>query len=218
MSKKPQNPLNFTILKELFEEEPTKSQRTQIRIADAAIHLYANEGAQATIFEKVAKEAKVSRALVLRYFPTYSDLLQFMAKYIRALFQQLVVARISQAKDPKDQLSAYVNSTFDWLKTHPHHAKVWLYFFYICSIDEQSRELHTSLVDMGHSRIQKIVESGQKTGVFPKADARAAARAIQIQITGSLTSYLTEERKSQLPHLAKATLQACMACLSINDR
>ena len=80
MPKAPKSAVHFTIGKGLFDDAPSKSQRTQIRIAEAAVKLYAKLGAQATIFEKIAEAAKVSRPLILRYFPTYQSLLLFMAQ------------------------------------------------------------------------------------------------------------------------------------------
>ena len=211
------NPLNFTVWKQLFPEAPTKSQQTQIRIAEAAIRLYAKEGAQATIFESIAQAAKVSRALILRYFPTYQSLMMFMAKYIRAQLQELAVQRLTAADGPKAQLEAYIDATFEWIEVYPHHVKVWLYFYYLCSLDKKTRDLNTELVDIGHKRIQKMIEEGQKAGVFPKGNATASAKAVQTLITGSLLSCLSENRKEDLQKIRKGTQRACRACLSIND-
>lgn len=211
------NPLNFTVWGQLFPAGPTKSQQTQIRIAEAAIRLYAKDGAQATIFENIAQAAKVSRALILRYFPTYSALMMFMAKYIRAQLQELAVQRLSAAEGPKAQLEAYIDSTFEWIEAYPHHVKVWLYFYYLSSLDKKTRDLNTELVDIGHKRIQRLIEDGQKAGVFPKSNASAAARALQTQLTGSLLSCMSENRREDLAKIRKATHRACRACLSVAD-
>lgn len=211
------DPLQFTVWKQLFPEAPSKSQVTQLRIAEAAIRLYAKAGAQSTTFEDIATAAKVSRALILRYFPTYPALMMFMAKYIRAQFQELAVRSINQADGAKAQLEAYVDCTFDWSKQYPHHVKVWIYFYYICALEPKTRELNTNLVDVGHRRIQSLIESGQAARDFPKGNASAAAKAIQTLITGSLLSCLTENRKEDFERIRKATHRACQACLSLTE-
>lgn len=209
------NPIQFTVWGQLFADQPTKSQRTQVRIADAAIQLYAKEGAQATTFEKIAKTAKVSRAITLRYFPDYRTLNAFVSKYIRAQFQELAVQRTMAAQGHKAQLAAYVDSTFEWVGEYSHHAKVWLYFYYLCALDKKLSTVNRDLVDIGHRRIQALIEEGQKAGAFPKSDAQAAAKAVQVQITGALVSFMSEGRDKDIAKIRKATLLACQHCLGI---
>src|SRR5262245_30016404 len=67
--------LSFTLLNELLPAAPTKAQRRQLQIVEAAIGCYASVGFEKATFEKIASVCKVSRPLIQHYFPDREKLL-----------------------------------------------------------------------------------------------------------------------------------------------
>ena len=204
------NSLEFTIWNQLFEGKPSKGQRTQLSIVEAAIRLYAKQGVHATTYDLIAKEAEVSRPLVIKYFPSYDDLFEFVANYLRAKFQMLAVDRIRKAATPFGQLTAYIDANFEGVLKHPKESKVWLYFYYKAALEKKYKRLNTGLVDIGTRRIEAMIEAGREQGVFSAQDTAFTARAIQVHLTGVLISILSEDRLKQMPEFVASAHQVCL--------
>lgn len=199
-----------TIYQDLFGIVPSKSQKRMVEIAEAAIKTYVRLGVEAATYEKIAKAARVSRPLILHYFPDYDSLFLFVAKYIRATFQNYVLVKVSQQTAPDKQLQAYVEACFAWNDDFPMHAKVWGLFYFYCAIKPQFEVLNTQLVEMGLDRLTALIENGKEKGLFRCLDSKSSARQIQIHITGALTSLATEARELNA-ELTNQTHKICMA-------
>ncbi len=199
-----------TIYEDLFGILPSKPQRRMVEIAEATIKTYVKVGVEAATFERIAKTAKVSRPLILHYFPDYDSLFLFVAKYIRATFQNFVLEKMSRQKTAEKQLQTYIESCFEWNVEYSSHAKVWALFYFYCAIKPKFEALNTQLVKMGTERLSLLIEQGKKLGEFNCLHSGATARYIQIHITGALTSIATESQTFNT-ELKKSTLSLCMA-------
>lgn len=185
--------ISDTILHEIIPPSPSKSQRRKIQIAEAAIQTYVEEGVEDASFEHIAAICKVSRPLIQHYFKDKDELFYFVAHYIRANSQDFVVKALLEHKNPVDQLGAYVAASFDWAEQFPAHAKVWILFFYYCSIREKYRQAHSELSFMAQDRISHIIQNGIREKKFRCADPAHAAKMIQSLIAGSLLMLSTEK-------------------------
>lgn len=178
---------------ELFEAELTKSQRTRLKIIEAAIKVFSSKGIESTTIDAIARRAKVNRRVISLYFENIDGLLLVTAKYIRGNFQRIAVEAIEKAKDPVSLLDAYVSSTFDWVESYPEHIKVWILILYYAGVEDPFRQLNSGLVATGHERIISLLVDGQSRGFFRCKDARWTAKMIQTVITGALISAITED-------------------------
>jgi AcrR family transcriptional regulator len=195
---------------EIFGFQPSLAQKRTIQIIEGAIKSYASVGIENTTYDRIAKICKISRPLVQHYLEDKESLFEMVAKYIRSHFQQIAIQAIKAETDPLKQLTAYIHSTFFWIKKFPDHACVWQLIFYYCHLNPKLRELNTQLVDMGTERIASLLTMGQSQKVFACKDARATAQLIQIIITGSLLKATTENMKSELDVFANETVEICL--------
>jgi AcrR family transcriptional regulator len=195
---------------ELFNPKLTKSQQTQLRIVKAAIRQYSTVGFDSATFENIATAAGISRPLVQHYFSTREKLLLTSLKYIRSILQRTHIAAIQKSSAPKQQLSAYVNAAFDWLKHNPDQGIVWLLFYYSCALRPEWREINTHWVEMGHRRITELLEAGKRARVFKVADPSARAKEIQILITGALLAIGTESLPMSEASFRKQIVARCI--------
>ncbi len=205
-----------TIYEDLFGIVPSKSQQRMVEIAEATIKTYVKLGVDAATYEKIAKTAKVSRPLILHYFPDYDTLFLFVARYIRATFQNYVLTRVAQQATPDKQLRAYVESCFEWSHECASHAKVWGLFYFYCAIKPKFEALNTDLVKMGAERLSILIEYGNKSAHFKCKNPAKAARQIQIHITGAMTSLITESRDFNAD-LKGSTVDLCMMLVEVQD-
>lgn len=192
---------------ELFAANPTKSQRTQLKIIESAIKLFVRNGFYETTHDQIAKASKVSRPLVLHYFPARSDLFEFCIRYIRVDMQSVAVNRLAKGKNAAEMLRLYVLSTFEWLNDKRPHAILWLLFYYRAAVEPQYLQLNTELVQMGERRIEQMLRLGVEQKIWKIAAVESTAKAIQNTITGYLVGQLTEKPNSKRKEAATIAYQ-----------
>jgi AcrR family transcriptional regulator len=187
-------------LPELLDARPSKSNRARVRILDATIACFGSAGLEAVTYDAVARQAGLSRSLVMRYFPSYEVLFEKTMVYVRGFFQAYAVRAI-QAAGPRsrDQLEAYLRSMFAYVREHRAHMVTWLHFFYVAGSRRKWRNLNTQLAELGHQRIQAMIELGRAEGDFPaQRSPRESAKLIQMLISGALTSACAERMPEEL--------------------
>lgn len=207
---KTSDPLKAVILSEIFPPEPSKAQRRRLQIVEAAIESFAEVGIEKSTYERLAKRIKVSRPLIIHYFPDRDDLVETTLKFIRARFQRLAVDALSRAEGPEAKLKAYVEATFDWIARYDKHAKVWLLFYFYCGVDGDFKAMNTELARMGEERIAALIV-GLRAKSLPKAELLWRAKQIQIFVTGALIAAGTETPSIPMKSFVQKTVARCLA-------
>lgn len=205
--KPPREELRYLIFSEIYHRlgEP-KFRRKAFSILEAAITCYAKNGFDHVTLEMVAREAGVTRPLIKHYFKNADDVRDHAMKYIRLLFQKIAIDAMVAQPDPVSMLEAYVRSCFRWLDSSRTHSQVWLSFLHTCSHSRKERLLNTEAVNTGTDRITSLLREGQKQKLFTCADPVAAARALQVMMTGGLISSVSEDAPK---NLADLTVEQC---------
>ena len=204
---------NKNVYDQVFGLAPSKSQQTMISIAEAAIHNFSQLGIENTTFDTIAKRCKLSRTIVVRYFPDKDSLFVFVAKYVRATYQQYVIQRFSDKGGAEKKLESYIEAAMTWVNDMPEHGATWLLFFYYCGIRPAHRKLNTELVEMGVNRISSILEQGIKEEVFKIAHVKKVARSVQLHLSGAIMALLTESKEFN-PGIIKETQRFCLKIAS----
>lgn len=186
----------------------TKGQKTKAKILKKAIQLMGQMGSFEITFEQLAKASKVTRPLIHHYFPKQQDLFEEAVLIIRKNYQKHVVGRMEIAKTPKEKLIAYLESAMDWTDYYPEHMAVWLLYFAAARLRDHERQINTQLVDIGHDRIQNLINElnpNSKTDLFDRA------KMIQTLLTGSIVSLATETRDPQfIQNIRQNTVNQCL--------
>jgi AcrR family transcriptional regulator len=198
------------LMNELFPKKLSKADRSRLKILEAAIETYADIGIDYISVEDIARKAKTSRPLIQHYFPVKYDLFLFAMRFIRAQFQDIAIAHVQTARNSKDRLTKYVESTFEWAEKKKSHTKSWAMFFYFCASEKDLRVEHTKMTQMGEQRLLALLTEGIRDGTFDEdSDLPFRAKTIQRIITGALTELSTEENLPQ-NELRAQTIRACL--------
>ena len=189
--------LRYLLFSEIyFQNLDPRAGHRAFDILEAAIVCFARKGLDEVTMPMVAREAKVTRQLVAHYFKDMKTLQQTAIKYIRFLFQKLVVDAFDQHQSADKMLGAYIEACFDWVETYKVHAQVWFFFLFKCGHHKQSRELNTTAVEIGEERIQSLLQTGKEQGLFKFSDARITTKFVQTIITGALLTRFAENLAS----------------------
>lgn len=197
-----------TLYANLFPRTISKSEKRKIQILEAAITCYASLGIDNTTYEHIASKCKASRTLLIHYFPDRDTLSKLAIRYIRADMQNDAVKAIQKAATPEKQLSAYVQSTFDWVKHKPSYFTVWMLFFYYCGVHKDYKAMHTELAAMGHERIQVMIQAMHGNRSVKNLEQRA--KSLQALITGALTCVHVENFPLDRKAFSEQVIKDCL--------
>lgn len=188
------NEIEYLIFNEIYQrfQEP-KAKRKALSLIEAAITCIAKKGFESVTLEMVAREAAVTRPLIKHYFSDLEELKLFSIKYIRLLFQKLVVTEMGKVSEPDKMISVYIESCFVWIKNHRIHAMVWLAFLHRCAQSPKMRAVNTEAVRTGDERIKGLLALGKTSGFFKFDDLERTAKMIQVLITGAMMSSVSED-------------------------
>lgn len=170
-----------------------KARRKAFAIVEATLSCIGRKGFLDVSVQMVARESGVSRTLIHYYFRDLAELKDIAIKYVRYLFQKLVVDAMSAGACADEKLRLYIHACFRWVSDFKNHAAVWFRFLNACQIDKKLRALNTAAVAVGQARIETILEQGREDGIFKFTDASITSKSIQIIITGALITVVSED-------------------------
>ena len=213
-----QSEIDHVVYADLFPKlAKPKSRERALSILHAAIESYRECGIENTTYERIAENAKISRPLIFKYFKDYDDIFFHSVKYIRVHFQFYAVQAIGKQDQPIAMLSAYIDSTFDWIENFPSYASGLLLYLQRCSWDERNRELNTHFVETGKSRIAALIRFGVKGGQFRTRDPDTTAKQIQTIIAGAMITSACERLPDKKNYQAEI-LDLCLSLVDIKQR
>jgi len=198
------------VLHQVVPAKPSKSQRRRIQIIEAAMKLYVREGIEEASFEKIATACDISRPLVQHYFADRDELFFAVARFVRASSTEFALKRVAGHTKGLTQLTSYIRAVFEWVATHPDHAKVWVLFCYYCSIRDNYRKAHTEVSNASRDKIAAMIALGNREETLSCRDPAKAAHLIFSFIYGTLITTMTEDSRERQKDLENETFQICL--------
>ncbi|MGF1724436.1 TetR/AcrR family transcriptional regulator [Photobacterium nomapromontoriensis] len=132
----------------------------QQQLLDAALHLFASQGVQATTTASIAQQAKVANGTLFHHFPTKQVLVDTL--YLHAK-QSLAAAMTEAQPSPSLQtrLWQFWQSALDWAARHPAQLQL---------MQQLSHDPHTpishhqDLIETTMGFLSHAIEQGQQQG------------------------------------------------------
>ena len=176
--------------------KPEKDRK--LKIIEAAVKLFAKEGAAFTKLSEVAKSAKVPAPLIHYYYKEPEDLHYDVILYVlESLKEYNLRGTQNTSNDPVSTLRAYLKGPLIWAKENPEYFGIWMYFYYMASRSERFEALQTQIRIGGRERIGLMLYQGFEKDVFKNPNRRPVseiAREVQTQITGQAVMFGCEKR------------------------
>jgi AcrR family transcriptional regulator len=173
------------------ERQPGSEEKRRL-IVDAAVRVFARSGYHTSRVGDIAEEAGVAHGLLYHYFPSKAEVL---ATLFRENWGELLerFERVEQSDEPADeQLRGIAKILLRTWRNDPDLVRVM--------VREVARSSHLQAqvdeIGVGFATIQRVIERGQREGVFrADLDARLAAWIFY----GGLEEILTGWVLGQLP-------------------
>lgn len=179
-------------ISDIYKGASKKGEDKILRILESAIDLYAAKGKDFTNFSTIAERSGVTRQLIQHYFASREEIFEKCVLLIRINMQKYAIETFKMYESPVDQFRQYVNSVYNWCSEFPDHMKVWVLFYYECSINNELRSLHSEMTLVGQRRIIEMIVKGKDQGLFGCTEIEKTAKIVQSIITGGVITISTE--------------------------
>lgn len=176
--------------------ELSRTEKNRKKILKAAYELMCKKGVAQTSINEVAKKSKTSHPLVTYHFPNIDQLYVGVLKEVLEEMREVTIKAVEvNAASPSKMLKDYCEVLFHWAVEHEDKIKLFMYFYYLASVDSQFREMNDSIRKIGRERVENILVKGMAFGDFQKRSpeqTRALATFIQGVVTGNLLMAVSE--------------------------
>jgi AcrR family transcriptional regulator len=172
-------------------ESRTGSQDSRDEILKAAMQLFANRGFHETSMSEVAREARVSKALIFWHFKTKEEL--FVAVLNRLLEPYFIdFAEEAAAMNERQQILKLVDSYLSFVRDNASSVRFFLaQMLHDQRLSESLNDQVLKLYGGYRAMIVELIASAQQKGVCPRRSAPESAAAFLLSaLNGLLIEYL----------------------------
>ncbi len=172
-------------------EPRTGSQDSRDEILKAAMQLFANRGFHETSMSEVAREARVSKALIFWHFKTKEEL--FVAVLNRLLEPYFIdFAEEAAAMDERQQILKLVDSYLSFVRDNASSVRFFLaQMLHDQRLSESLNDQVLKLYGGYRAMIVELIASAQQKGVCTRRSAPESAAAFLLSaLNGLLIEYL----------------------------
>lgn len=180
-----------------------KKNRPKFRqIIDAAVVVIAENGFHQAQVSKIAKQAGVADGTIYLYFKNKEDILISLFQEKMGNFVENIEEKIAGKESASEKLLKMVETHFEMLHEDRHMAIVTQ-----LELRQSNKELRLMINEVlkGYLKvIDRIVIEGKESGEFSSSlDVRLARQMIFGTIDETITTWVMNEQKYNLPALAK---------------
>lgn len=169
--------------------------------------------AQTTIME-VAKKSQTSHPLVTYHFPNIN---QLYLGVINDILEEMRLATVKVIEQDyataQELLTNYVEVLFHWGEKNRDKIQLWVYFYYLATVDQEFAVFNDQVRKVGRERIESILLKGIAYGEFPKTP-RPKMKDLTISIQGLITGNIimaVSETNLSLKEAARVTSETAAA-------
>ncbi len=196
----------------MSQEHQPELQDAREKILTIACRLFSQQGYESTSLSQVAKEAKVSKALIFWHFDTKEKLFETALRNI--LEPYFISMDELEGLDEQTQISSLIDEFYAFVRDNVYSVR---FFLSLMLRDEKEpgdilariSQLH----DLFRDLIADIIERGQRKGTFRGSDSpRQDATLIMATLAGILVQQFISDdyrgdQKAILDHLKKSVFQ-----------
>lgn len=157
------------------------AQWTQERLLDAAEHLFARRGFEATSLREIGKAVGVSNATLLHHFGSKRDLYRAVLDRLALALRSLLEASVGDAAEPPlPALLRFVRRFSNWTRQNPNYGYIAFREFMEKTV--LGSELDFRLESEVFAEMKSLIRRGQRDGTF-RTDVDVETFIVQLLTT-----------------------------------
>jgi AcrR family transcriptional regulator len=162
------------------------SKKRQVLI-DTFIEIASKEGVARVTLQQTAKKAKIAFATAHHYFGNErANLLEESIRSVAERAQTFIEDWLRQDPDRRVYpLRSYIAGTIEWIRKHPAHASIWVYYYHVLAYDPRWRKGHAPVLESARDRVRQLITESIGIGMLPGGTLREdTARQVHALIVG----------------------------------
>jgi AcrR family transcriptional regulator len=162
------------------------------QILEVVVKMAADEGFEAISFDRIGSALNLQKSNVAYYFESKEDMIEKAMHYALTRGLSHVVDGLKNQKPGQDQLFAYIDAHFSWLKFHFQHGCVILLTYIRSPADKLARFFAEQTKQGGRARIKSILqEIKREDSGLKESEINELAEFIQDYLTGIFVSLVS---------------------------
>jgi AcrR family transcriptional regulator len=149
-------------------------------VIDAALSLFMRKGIKATTTRDIALRAGISEGTIYRHFESKEELAEILFDDNLNSFWKFLKGYLKNARTPEEMLRAFVEGVFEFSRREQRR-----YSFIIAAHQTELRKRSREQMKP-KDMLLKILQLGQKRGIFRKVDLDLAAAMVMGTITQTI--------------------------------
>jgi AcrR family transcriptional regulator len=143
-------------------------------LIDAFIEIASKEGVARVTLQQSAKKAKIAFATAHHYFGNErANLLEESILSVAVEAQSFIEDWLRQDSDRRVYpLRSYIAGTIEWIRKHPAHAAIWVYYYHVLAYDPKWRKGHAPVLESARERIRQLITESIGIGMLPGGTLR----------------------------------------------
>ena len=188
------------------ENEAVRRQQ----IVSAAHSVFIKKDYSKVRIEDIAKQAKLSKGAVLYYFETKEEVFLALFEWLTQLVAQRFVTAVAGTDDPLAQLDRLIEQAFDSAKLHRAFFRIYLDCLGQGSRKEEYARINRAFYQACHELHKKILENGQRRGIFRPLDSYEASLVTRAILEGLGVQWLFLGTDQDLKHYGQLARDAIL--------
>jgi AcrR family transcriptional regulator len=187
-----------------------KSGKTKLKVIKSATKCLAELGIEATTFQAIADQAKLSQPLVVYHLKTRSNIFASVIGHI--MDEALISTEEALKKYPSAeiQLKEYIRISLKIFRQDIYTARIYMAFYYLSSFDPFYRAMNEQIKSEATQRVLNILAVGIGQGEFKMEDPLLTAKLIHTYLVGLLLNLATENAKFTDETFLEAVQKDCL--------
>ena len=164
-----------------------KGDRTKARILETAKELFIEKGYNDVTMKDVCDATGLSRGGLYRHFSSTADMMAQLMVMEQETAEEMVNERLERHIGAEQMLDGFLARHLEFMLSK--NGRLELAFQQFAQTDERGREQNRKRVDQSLNRTVRLIESGQREGIFVEGDPRSLALLVIITIGGMRSQF-----------------------------
>jgi len=164
------------------------------QLTAAAYKLVRKKGYYNFTIKDIAREARLSTALVHYYFKNKEDLLFTLLKQMNENLKHVLDRELSMSQEPAEKLQIFIDQSLTLLERENSYFQVLIEFWTQINRSEHIRRANVKLYESLREQVASILKEGVEKRVFAKIDVHRASTIIVSLLHGTITQYFLDDQ------------------------
>lgn len=164
-----------------------KGDRTKAKILESAKELFIEKGYSDVTMKDVCEATGLSRGGLYRHFSSTADMMVRLMDMEQETAEEMVNQRLERHVGAEQMLDGFLERHLEFMLSDTGRLELAIQQF--AQTDERGREQNIKRVDQAVKRTVRLIESGQKEGVFVDGDPLVLAQVVIMTIGGMRTQF-----------------------------